>query len=217
MRPITAACALALLSAAGAHAAEGDRLRDLDPAMNARLNAREGLEIFAGGDWVFELGPDAPGQTGWGMTCGAYVVPDSRDGSMWQTKWGGSFTYFSTSGTESIGGRSVTESIDAGYLTLEYGATTALGRQWEAGAMVGLGTGAFFGESDDGSSVDSNGNWDWVVQIKPMIVWKPTRHLQVYAAYKFAFMSPFYNTNLIGYRSVSLLNNSLELGLTWRF
>ncbi len=216
MRQAALAAALSLLSVS-AYAAEGDRIRDLDPAMNARLNARESLEVFAGGDWVFELGPDAPDQTGWGMTCGAYVLPDNRDNPSWHTKWGASFTYFSTSGSETIRGRRVDSTIDAGYVVLEYGATANLGRSWEMGAMFGMGTGAFFGESDDGTSVDAQGNWDWVLQIKPMLVWKPTRHLNVYAAYKFALMSPFYNTDLIGYRTVTFLHNSLEVGLVWRF
>lgn len=214
----TLAASAALLFAGTAFAEQGeDRLRDLDPSMNDKLKTRSNLEFFVGADWLFELGPDAPDQTGWGLSTGCYVLPDSRGDQGWHTKWGGSFSYFSTTGSEVIAGKTVSSSVDAGYVVLEYGAFTDLGKNWEAGIMGGLGTGAFFGESDDGTSVDSHGNWDWVLQVKPSITWKPTKRLQVFLAYKFAYMSPFYDTTLIGYRTVSFLHNSLEAGVTWRF
>ena len=65
--------------------------------------------------------------------------------------------------------------------------------------------------------MDSSGNWDMVLQIKPSITWKPSKNWHVFLAYKFSYMTPFYNTTLIGYRSVSFLHNAIELGVTWRF
>jgi hypothetical protein len=218
MRKLALAAAAALLISGTALAEQGEqRLRDLDPSMNDKLNTKSNLEFFVGADWIFELGPDAPNQTGWGLSTGCYVLPDSRGENGWRTKWGGSFTYFSTTGSEDINGINVRSAVDAGYVVLEYGVFRDLGNNWEAGVMGGIGTGAFFGESDDGSSVDAHGNWDWVLQIKPTVVWKPTKKLQVFLAYKFAYMTPFYDTNLIGYRTVSFLHNALEAGVTWRF
>lgn len=218
MRKTALAATAALLISGTAFAEQSEqRLRDLDPAMNDKLNAGGNLEFYAGGDWLFELGPDAPNQTGWGVSLGAYVVPDNRGDRGWHTKWGGSFSYFGTTGSEVIGTTTVSSSIDAGYVVLEYGVFAELGKNWEAGVMAGVGTGAFFGESNDGSSIDSNGNWDWILQVKPTLAWKPTKSLQLFVAYKFAYMSPFYNTNLIGYRTVSFLQNTLEAGVTWRF
>ena len=219
MRPALLAPAAALLFSATTLAAEAEAplVRDLDPAMNARLNAREGIEFFAGVDRVLGLGPDAPGQTGWGLSAGAYVVPDNRGNPGWQTRWGGAFTYFGTSGSETIRGRDTDISVDAAYITLEYGGTTRFARDWEAGVMFGLGTGFLVGASDDGSSVDTNVNWDWVLRAKPMLIWHANRSVHVYGAYKLDLVSPFYNTNLIGYRSATLLKSSVELGVTWRF
>lgn len=215
-RRIIATLAGAAALAAPAFAQESVPFRDLDPEVNARLNTRNTLEFFTAADWIFELGPDAPGQTGWGLSAGAYALPDPG-AAKWRSKWGGSFTYFSTTGSETINGRTVDESVDAGYVVFEYGLFRDLGANWEAGVMGGLGTGAFFGESDDGSSVDSSGNWDLVLQIKPTITWKPSKNWHVFLAYKFSYMTPFYNTTLIGYRSVSFLHNAIEFGVTWRF
>ncbi len=207
-----------MLITGSAFAENGEqRLRDLDPSMNDKLNTSSNLEFFAGADWLFELGPDAPDQTGWGLSLGTYVLPDNQGSRGFHTKWGGSFSYFATSGSELIAGKNVSSTVDAGYLVLEYGVFADLGKNCEAGVMGGLGTGAFFGESNDGSSTDAHGNWDWVLQVKPTVAWKPAKSLQVFLAYKFAYMSPFYNTNLIGYRTVSFLHNSLEAGVTWRF
>lgn len=215
MRPFVIACTVAALAAGTANAAT--RFRDLDPELNEKKDSPSNLEFQLSGSYVFELGPDAPGQTGWGMSLGAYVLPDKTDDEWLRSKWGASFNYFSTKGHENIGGRRIDSTIDAAYILFEYGLVAELDKNWEIGLIGGIGTGGFFGKSDDGSSTDSHGNWDWALQIKPTVTWKAGDHTHVYLAYKFAVMSPFYNTTLIGYRSVTMLHNSVELGVSFRF
>ena len=215
--PVLLSGFLALAAPCLAQDGSGTRFRDLDPEVNERLNTRNSIEFFVAADWVVDLGPDAAALDGWGFTLGAYAVPDKRDAE-WQSKWGGSFSYFAAAGDETIKGRHVDETVDAGYVVLEYGLFREFGgKKFEAGIMGGLGVGAFFGESDDGTSVDASGNWDLVIQIKPTLIWKPSPNWHVFASYKFAYMTPFYNTTLIGYRAVSFLQSTLEVGVTWRF
>lgn len=221
MKNLTTLAALAAfaLAAPSLHAAPEDgRLLDLDPKMNEKLKVGgTRLEVYGAADWIFDLGSDAQALQGWGLSTGIYVLPENPQPDAWYSRWGGSFHFFSTTGSEVIGAKKVNESIDAGYVVGEYGAYRKLGKSWEIGISGGLGVGAFFGESDDGTSVDSQGNWDFVLQIKPEVALSPTKNLRCFVAYKFAYMTPFYDTTLIGYRSVSFTQSALEAGISWRF
>lgn len=218
MRPLVLACAVALAAAVTASAKP--RFRDLDPAMNEKSSSTPtNIQFEMGGNYVFELGPDASGQSGWGLGIGAYVIPDKKDDndSILRSKWGASFNYFSTKGHEYIAGNRIDSTIDASYLLLEYGLVAEVARDWELGLTAGIGMGGLYGESDDGTSTDSHFNWDWALQIKPSLIWKPWEKTHIFLAYKFSVIAPFYSTNLIGYRSVTLLHNAVELGVTFRF
>ena len=194
-----------------------ERIRDLDPKDNDTLRRPKGnLEFIGAADYIFSLGGDLPDHRGVGGVFGMYVMPE-YSGEAWRTRWGGSLTVFGTRANGTLNGRDTDEDLGGAAFVMEYGKVRSLGRDWEAGLMLGAGFGAFYGTIDDGLSTHRKGNWDWVVQIKPTLTYKFRPGLHFFTAYRLAYMAPFYDTELLGRPTTKISYNAVELGATWRF
>ncbi|MDR2981352.1 MAG: porin family protein [Puniceicoccales bacterium] len=193
-------------------------IRDLDPASEARMNNRTRSEISLGGAYVFDLGSDAQEQEGWGMAVSWLFLPErDLEYKNWQLKFGPEFYYFSTSGDQYNGGVKYRETVDAGQVYINLGLSYTFQDFLEIGAIVGTGLGGSYGETTSPGDKERNGNFNWSLQFKPQISLHITENVSLYAAYRVAYIGPFYRTDLIGYRSVDIIHQSGEVGLTWRF
>lgn len=209
----------ALALAAVAHAApDPDRIRDLDPRDDDKLRRPRGnLDFVAAADYVLGLGGDLPGHRGAGGAVGAYVMPEAASGGAWRTRWGGQLTAFGTHATGSLNGRVTDENLGGAMFLMEYGKVRDIAERWEIGLNLGAGVGLFYGVVDDGVSTHRKGNWDWVVQAKPTLTYKFRSGLNLFVAYRLAYMAPFYDTELLGRPTTKIFYNAAEIGVAWRF
>ncbi|MDR2429568.1 MAG: porin family protein [Puniceicoccales bacterium] len=185
---------------------------DSAPAPNYRA------EFHAGALYVFDLGSEVRNQTGWGLSVGIMLpLPRDEEYPRWRLKFGGEFLYFTTTGDRHTPGATQHESLDSGMLYLNAGATYSLGSHIELGALVGTGMGGTYGETRANGRVTRRGNWDWSLQIKPYVLVNLTEHLCASLTYRASYIGPVYRTDLIGYKSIDILHQSVEAGLSWRF
>lgn len=197
------------------------RIRDLDPKTEARLaeaaRQKGNVEFYAAANYVSDLGNDVPDHTGYGIALGGYAMPDPTPGSAWRSKYGASFTLFKTDAHEIRGGIPTDEFITGSMLIGEMGRFYTAGEKWEIGATVGAGVGLFYGEMDSPGQTHRKGNWDWVLQVKPQVSYKYSPAVHFFAAYRVAYMAPFYDTELLGRPTTKITYNAFEIGVTRRF
>lgn len=193
-------------------------IRDLDPLEQPPRESGHRLEVGLSASYVFDLGSDAKNQEGWGASMSLLALP-KRDPEYqrWQMMFGGEFYGFSTEGDTWNGGTKFQESIDSGIILLNFGGTYDLTDWLSIGALVGTGMGGSYGETKSIHGKERNGNWNYALQIKPMITFHLSEAASLYAAYRFAYIGPMYQTDLVGYDTVTMLHQSAEVGFTWRF
>lgn len=194
-------------------------LRDLPNFTTTGASAPDyRAECYAGALYVFDLGSEVRNQTGWGLAIGLILpIPRDEDYPSWRLKFGGEFIYFSTTGERHTGTGTLHESLDSGMLYLNFGAAYSLGSHFEIGAFVGTGMGGTYGETRNGGHCTRRGNWDWSLQFKPYLLVNLTEHLSASLTYRASYIGPIYRTDLIGYKSVDILHQSIEAGLSLRF
>ncbi|MDR2845196.1 MAG: hypothetical protein LBV28_03780 [Puniceicoccales bacterium] len=189
-----------------------------DPLPQSVPSTRGQGELTVASAYVFDLGSDAKNQTGWAGSLGFAVLP-TRDPEYrdWQIKMGGEFLFFSTTGHRWHGTRRFSESVDAGILYFNAGASYNVSDFLEIGASVGMGIGGSYGESRGIGERHRNGNMDWSLQFRPHVTLHLTETVHVYAGYRASYISPVYRADFLGYRSVDILHQSLEAGLVFKF
>lgn len=208
------------LSSAGAFAAGMDpnRIRDLDAKDNDILAGPKGnLDMFVAADRVLSLGGDLPGHRGYGATLGLFVMPETYRSGGWRSIWGGELSGFRTTANGSLNGRDTDEELYALTLVGDYGVLYGFANRWEIGCTVGAGIGAFYGAIDDGSSTHSKGNWDWVVQVKPQLTYRLESGAWLFLGYRLAYMTPVYDTEMLGRPTTKITCSAIEFGAVWRF
>ncbi len=186
---------------------------DFEPLAPAPEKRTGHLELSAAGLYVFSLGSDADNQTGWGASVSALVAPARGADTNWQLRYGLEFLYFGTSGDNGPSH----ETIDTGNVFLMLGGSYAFTKNFELGVLLGCGIGGSYGETVSGGHKERNGNVNMGFQIKPIAVFHLSENVELYAAYRLAYISPFVNTDLIDYRSIDMFLQSAEIGITWRF
>lgn len=208
------------LTASGALAAgmDSNRIRDLDPKDHDRLAGPKGnFDMFVAADRIFDLGGDLPKHTGYGLTTGLYVIPNNFHNNAWRSLWGAEWTVFRTTADGTLNGKNTDEELYGTMLLGEYGMLYGFAKRWEIGCSVGAGMGAFYGAIDDGASTHAKGNWDWVLQVKPSIAYRLESGAWLFLAYRFAYMTPVYDTEMLGRPTTKIAYNAIEFGATWRF
>lgn len=218
MKPLPLA-ALAAASVCTALAGlDPDRIRDLDPKGHDKLAGPKGnLDMFVAADRIHSLGGDLPDHTGYGFTTGLFVIPQNFRNNAWRTVWGGEWTVFRTTANGTLNGRRTDEELYGTMLLGEYGVLYGFADRWEIGCSLGAGIGAFYGAIDDGSSTHAKGNWDWVFQVKPNLAYRLESGVWLFLAYRFAYMTPVYDTEMLGRPTTKIAYNAIEFGATWRF
>ncbi|MDR2863339.1 MAG: hypothetical protein LBV54_05640 [Puniceicoccales bacterium] len=188
---------------------------NLDPtAAPRRAGAHPFANLSVAGDYVFGLGSDVRGQKGWGGSLSLLILPGRTENHRnWQFQFGAELYGFSTTGTRGY----YRESVDAGVLYANVGGSYCIGEHLEIGLLIGGGVGGSYGETKDRGHTERKGNWDYACQVKPSITVHLTDSVSLFAAYRFSYISPMYRTDLIGYKSVDMLHQSVEFGVTWRF
>ncbi len=219
MKRIAHALAAALLAGTALAASPNpDRLRDLDPKDNDRLVGPKGnLDMFAAVDRVMSLGGDLPGHSGYGVTTGLFVLPETFKENAWRNLWGGELSVFRTTANGRLDGRDTDEELYGLMAVAEYGVLYGFAKRWEIGCSIGGGMGAFYGAIDDGRGTHAKGNWDWVLQVKPNLAYRLESGVCLYLAYRYAYMTPVYDTELLGRPTTKIGYSALEFGAIWRF
>jgi hypothetical protein len=232
----TAAAVAALLATApAAHAQEhgipplapGDYLRER--ASIAPAHPRAG-EFNLGPVWMFDLGANAKGHSGWGgvLNCLIYS-PRENAHPDWQLKMGGELLVFHTNEAHDETGLRHKESLDAGTLTFLFGGVWNPTERLEIGLLAGFGLAGTYIETrqdyTDGSHhTDYNGNVNWAMHVHPSLTVHFTENASFTAGYRFGFITPILRTEnkwvrdwLDNYRTVDVLHHSLEAAFTLRF
>lgn len=215
---IASALPLALLADEEAHRRQ-QYLRQLDPSSEEISEPRSQLLVGVSGSYIFDLGSDAKNQKGWGGSFSLMALP-TRDPEYpdWQLMFGGEFYGFSTTGDEWRNGIKYQESIDSGLIYLNLGIMYSPTSWMDVGLIVGPGTGGSYGETkDSGGGKKREGNWNYALQIKPTVAFHLSENASLYANYRFSYIGPMYQTDLIGYDTVTMLHQSVEIGFAWRF
>jgi hypothetical protein len=177
------------------------------------------LHLDLGAAWFHSLGADAKGHEGWGGAATFLLMPErSFDYPKWQLKVGGELLVFhSTRSYVNSRGRPAKDSIDAGVLNFIGGVSYTFNEHVEFGVLLGAGLAGTYGETREGGHTDQNGNVNLSAQVKPSLTFHITENLSFSGSYRFGFITPVVRADLIDYRSVDIVHQSVEAALTLRF
>jgi len=197
--------------------AEDGRIFSDFTADNSYSQTPSKLEVALGANYIFGLGNDAPDQTGVGLSIGLFALVPKETTDNWQTKFGLEIYGFGTSADVEKNGNSLEEKIYSAQILFNFGGTYSLGKYVEIGAIIGVGTGVSYGETKSDTATSREGNWNYALQFKPQITAHLSETTDVWLALRLAYIGPFYQTELVGYDTVRMLHQSIELGISWRF
>lgn len=196
MKSLTALPALAVLAIA--------------PAIRAATVP--GVEISGFG--VPAAGSDFKDHTGFGVSgalTAAYDFPDSHYGEQLLAQFEG--LYVHTSGTNTLGGASHRETLDAGFGMLNFG----LGARNETfGFTVYVGAG-FGGGSLDGAAGPVDLAMNTAFQVKPRVSWYFARQWAVFAEYRFLRSGDDFGSWFGGDDARHLEMHAVGLGVSYSF
>ncbi|MDR1497591.1 MAG: hypothetical protein LBS59_04165 [Puniceicoccales bacterium] len=169
--------------------------------------------------WVYHLGEDVRGHEGWGGVLTFLLMPErSPEYPNWQLKFGGDlFVFHATRSYVNSRRFSAKDSIDAGALTVVGGASYTFQDRVELGVLLGLGLAGTYGETRAGGDTDRNGNVNLSMHVKPSLTFHITDNLSLSGVYRFGFITPVVRADLVDYRSVDIVHQSVEVALTLRF
>ena len=171
-----------------------------------------GVEISAFG--APALGNDFKDHTGFGVSgavTAAYAFPDSAYGEQFLGQLEG--IYLHGSGTNTIGGPSHRESLDAGFGMLNFGLGTA-NDHWAFTIFAGLG---FGGGSLSGDTTAKDLSLDAAFQLKPRVTWRFARAWSVFAEYRYFRTASVFGDLFSNDDGRRLSMHAIGLGVSYSF
>ena len=167
---------------------------------------------------LFDLGSDARGHKGWGGTFNFTLLPHRlNEHPDWQLKVGVELLGFHSTSLRTKNGRRQKESIDTGAASLFLGGSYFPCQYVEIGLAAGFGFAGTYGETRVPGDTDRNGNANWILQLQPCLNLHITETASLTLAYRLGFITPIVRADLVGYKSVDILSQSIEAGIKFRF
>ncbi len=159
-------------------------------------------------------GSDYSGHSGWGVSgavTAVYDFPDSKYGEQMLGQFEGIFVH--TAGTNSIGGPSHSETLDAGFAMLNIG-LGARRQAFSCAIFVGMGFGT---GSLTGATASKDLALDCALQIKPRVTWHFAKNWALFAEYRHLRTADLANNFFSSSDDRALALNTIGLGVSYSF
>lgn len=169
-------------------------------------------------EYFLDFGSDLPDADGWGASIAASVVFDSVTPN-WDFLAELEFLAFTAeSGHYFTKNRRVTETLQSGNVLLNLGVSREFSEKFSFDTLLGIGFGATYGEiKGPDFKTSSHGNWTTTLSLKLRGEYRLDRHWGIFAAYRFAYISPSIASKIADWHNLDLFSQSVELGVRYRF
>ena len=165
-----------------------------------------------------DFGSDLPDGDGWGASLSAAVRFDT-DTPNWEFLGELEFLgYTAESGHYAHNGRRVKEELQSANLLIHLGLARSFGENFVLEGLLGFGLGVTYGEvKGENFKTSSSGDLTTTVSAKLRGEYRLDENWGVFAAYRFAYVSPSIASRVADWRSLDLFAQSVEIGLRYRF
>lgn len=196
----------------------GDAADDRGAFVLPKKTRRDAIALSVAPEYFFAFGSDLPDAEGWGASVGATAHFNS-DTPKWDFVGGLELLAFTArSGRYAHGGTEVRETLASANILLQGGLSRELSENFALEAMLGLGLGATYGEvKGDDFKTSSSGNWTTTLSAKILGEYRFDERWSVFAAYRFAYISPSIASKIAHWHNLDLFSQSVELGVRCRF
>lgn len=179
---------------------------------------RDAVAMSVAPEYFFDFGSDLPDADGWGGSI-AFTLHFNSDTPKWDFIGGLEFLAFTAeSGHYTERGREVKETLQSANILIQGGLSRALSENFSVEAMLGLGLGVTYGEvKGDNFKTSSSGNWTTTVSAKVLGEYRLDENWSLFAAYRFAYLSPSIASKVADWHNLDLFSQSVELGVRYRF
>lgn len=169
-------------------------------------------------EYFFDFGSDLPDGDGWGASLSAAVRFDT-DTPNWEFLGELEFLgYTAESGHYAHNGRRVKEELQSANLLIHLGLARSFGENFVLEGLLGFGLGVTYGEvKGENFKTSSSGDLTTTVSAKLRGEYRLDENWGVFAAYRFAYVSPSIASRVADWRSLDLFAQSVEIGLRYRF
>lgn len=178
----------------------------------------DALSLAFAPEYFWDFGNDLPDADGWGVSLSFSALFDTD-----RPKWDvvaelELLALWAESGTYTHKGREVTESLHSVNILPHVGLSYSLDEKFRVEALLGLGVGATYGEvKGENFKTSSNGNFTTTVSAKLRAEYRLDENWDLFAAYRFAYISPSIASKVAGWHYLDLFTHSVELGVRYRF
>lgn len=181
-------------------------------------NRDDSIALSVAGEYFLDFGSDLPNADGYGLSVSGTAHFDS-DTPEWDFIGELEFLAFTAeSGHYTHKGRSVTETLHSANILASLGLSFDDGDRFVFEALAGLGAGATYGEiKGENFKTSSSGNWTTTLSLKARAEYRLTEKVGIFAAYRFAYVSPSIASKIADWHNLDLLTHSVELGVRYRF
>lgn len=178
----------------------------------------DGLSFMFAAEYFYDFGSDFHGGDGTGGSLAANIHINS-DSAKWDFLCELELLAFSAeSGRYNHRGYRVKDSLDSANLVFNFGLSRKISDDFSVDGLLGIGLGLTYDEVKGGGYGSSeSGNWTMVFGAKLRGDYRLSERWSVFAAYRFAYISPSFVSKIAGWHNLDLLSQSVELGLRLRF
>lgn len=179
---------------------------------------RDAIALSVAPEYFFDFGSDLPDADGWGASIGVTAHFNS-DTPKWDFIGGLELLAFTAeSGHYTHRGRKVKETLQSANILIQGGLSRAFSEKFAVEAMLGLGIGATYGEvKGENFKTSSSGNWTTTISAKILGEYRFDENWSMFAAYRFAYISPSIASKIADWHNLDLFSQSVELGVRYRF
>lgn len=178
----------------------------------------DALSVALAPEYFFEFGNDLPDADGWGLSlsCSAHFDSDRPDWDFLVELE--ILAFWAESGHYTHNGREVTETVNSLNVLPHFGLSYSVCENFRIEALLGFGIGATYGEvKGENFKTSSSGNFTTTLDAKLRGEYWIGENWGLFAAYRFAYISPSIASKLADWHNLDLFSHSVELGVRYRF